>query len=355
MPSLYNDRLLNNTLRALRHVPVGTGLPQPIGTEDRQLLADLLALPDNVRAERWLQDERGSIIALITLRKTLHRLRSDILGEQRSRWEGWIRPEVFEQRLGGLARLPLDAEPLVNAERNALSMSADDLRNILGQLWQLRQPINGPRIPSSTDDPSKQALWLPHDLMHLTNDDDPIEWLQRERGTLSAEITLSYIINQCQPMRTPAVGMQTEWRSLRQRLWVFDKDAIAAVTLREIRFGRGGFSLSTSLWLRTWDRLSAQQSKERMLTWMGFDRIADDIGNEYLLKHTEVETLLLFGWSREYLTMAFYPAVAEGAKMLTFASDPFILEVEGRRGGPYPLPERAVGHLTWQVPPPTNG
>ncbi len=58
-------------LRAMRYLPPGTRLPRPATYEERLLLADLVALPDDADPRSWLRRERGALVTRIALRETL--------------------------------------------------------------------------------------------------------------------------------------------------------------------------------------------------------------------------------------------------------------------------------------------
>ena len=49
-------RFLQARLHTLRHLPPGTSLPQIVIGEDRQLLEEILHLPDEIDVVSWLQE-----------------------------------------------------------------------------------------------------------------------------------------------------------------------------------------------------------------------------------------------------------------------------------------------------------
>jgi hypothetical protein len=55
-PLLIGERRLHEQLRAMRHLRPGTQMPQPTGAVARDLLADLLRLPDATDPLAWLRN-----------------------------------------------------------------------------------------------------------------------------------------------------------------------------------------------------------------------------------------------------------------------------------------------------------
>lgn len=177
-------------------------------------------------------------------------------------------------------------------------------------------------------------------------------WLQRERRSLIAEIAFVHLLEQSRPTRSLSVGYIVETRRLREHWQTITRTIAARVTLKEIILGEGGFSLRTDSWFRIWGRTGVPRVDDHMVIWQGFDSVTDDLGNEYMLKHSESEVLLLFGWSRQHLCMAFYPSVSQNARTLVFASKPLVVELEMHRSGekPFPLSQQLLGNVECRVP-----
>src|SRR5258708_2174967 len=100
------NRLLLGNLHALRHLPAGTILRDPFDSAERELLADVLALPEGVDALRWARAERGPLIARATLRRALLSLRATLSASEILRGQGRSVGRRHVALLGHLLDLP---------------------------------------------------------------------------------------------------------------------------------------------------------------------------------------------------------------------------------------------------------
>jgi hypothetical protein len=350
---VYNVRLLRDQLVAMRQLPPGTQLPQLAAQDERQLLSELLRLPDEVDPLRWLQTERGPLIARVLLRKELQRLKGRVVGQRRVNQAGWTVPEEQQALLGGLEDLPEDAAQFARIEEHP-EASPEVLRNVLQQLRALRNPSAPPTPPVASKDQLGQLQHLLSDLLSQPDRVDPLPWLQVERSALAAVVALSHVLQQSRPPPTLEVG--TTLHIVKPRK-VLRAPNHSFIKIEELVWGTEGFAITLHAWPRGQQEARPAGVDRIHWTWLGFNRIIEDRGYHYAVQHRELGVGSgLFGreWSRKHLRMAFYPAVAPDATALTFISRLMVLEVSGvritdRSLSTLSLPEEQAGELAWRV------
>lgn len=350
-PTLSKTRLRED-LRALRHLPAGTWLPQPATQEERELLAELLRLPDDEDPLRWLPAERGPLMARVALWEMLQLLERRVVGLQRGvARRGWAIPEGEQAVFGDLLRLPPDAEPFALLNTDA-TPSPELLRSILKQLRTIRDAPPGtlPREPARDE---QQALLQA--LLQLPGEVDPLRWLQAEHSDAVAGATLGRLIEQCRPTRTAHIGALMR---IRRPGRVVRIPRGVRIAIKELILGEEGFTLSASLRLTPPSAMLPIWGDRLMLAWSGFNRVVDDRGHHYLLRHYEMGVSTQLWWLRERLRMTFYPAVAPQATALSFTSSPAVLRVSvipRQTHRLLDLPDRTAGDLVWRVNVPVTG
>jgi hypothetical protein len=346
MSRALQERRLREDLRALRHLPPGTNLPQPTHHLEQQLLTDLLRLSDEVDPIRWLQEERGLETARITLREKLRQIKIIVVGLRRARQAGSPILQNVEIMLGNLMRLPEDAEPFVQLEQET-DASPEVLHSVLHGLRTARGVPEGMLLPGLALAGQDQLL---ADLLALPDAVDPLRWLLTEHPDRTARITLSHLLAQCRPARTLQIGSNLR----RQRVQEVLRDSeTVRVIIEQLVFGRDGFQLAADIYLSTRGLAPSAAEEEAInLVWPGFDRVVDDLGHHYLVQSPEWQTgTYRPWWRREQLRMVFYPAVAAAATELTFTARPMTLAVTNWPvpGHGFALPDCDAGELVWRV------
>lgn len=346
----FRQRQLSEDLRALRHLsPHAAPLPLLTDATERQLLAELLALPDAIEALRWLRAERGEVVARLALQHEVRQLVTVISGVWHAVQAGQDANVVQDRalidllsRLGQRATL----ERLVAAAGLPLALS----EQVVGHAQQLRAKL--PTIASAGQQ-SDERGHLMHELLQLAVDQDPVRWLVTERGEMVATISLERIFAQLRPSST---GAQPRSGRLRRPRGLLTAPRGVRLTIEEIAFGETGFSLTLRARFARHLASPRPEGDRRMLTWLGFERVSDDQGYAYLPQIDELSSTLLLWGSEERLRMSFFPAVAPAAQTLTFLAAPVMLEVQAIRPSERhrDLPPLALGDLSWRVAVPAR-
>ena len=318
---------LAERVRALRRLPPGTPLPLPDGEAEQQLLGDLLLLPDSVDPLRWLQVERGNIAAQIALRRALGRLRRRISQLQRRRRMRGAVTRAEEDVFGGLADgLPDTADMYLLDGAAEVSIPADQLRRLLRAFHTARgQPAPvlppGPDLAPSSD--------LVPELLLLPDTTDPLRWLEEERGLFTAVEALRELLARHRPPLNLSVGEPMKTLNPHQHVRAAGID----ILIDTVVFGETGISVTARATIAT--RRIRKPRGVRLLSveWDGFDDLFDDLGYHYLRQNRRLSNLGgALGWRwHEYVEVFFYPAIAQDATQVTFASNPAIAEVFGWR------------------------
>ncbi len=311
-------------LRAMRYLSPGTPLPQPATYEERRLLADLVALPDDTDPLPWLRRERGALATRIALRETLRYLRSFV-------GTAWI--ESGPDR--GVVRTVVDW--LRDEERN---LSAETLTLAVARLQPLRSlpaALVAPTSEQSRSVPPNAPARLLLELLALPPSADPLAWLEHAHGAYAAGVAFAVVLQQGLPSPQLEIGHPIRVVQLTD----VRRDERLTIGIQEIMFGPEGFALamSVNVPIPSFRTPAAQAPFPPWMVWRnpywgGFERVADDRGHHYIVRGSQLHTGSHPTWRHhvpaaaedrpalfERLHMAFYPAVAADAGELLFAAD----------------------------------
>jgi len=306
---------LADELRTWRHMPPGTQLPLPPRAEDKQLLADLLALRDDQDQVQWLWSHRRAAIAQLALREVLDRLASLATGMRRAQLTGYPVPDYQAAWLGQLLDSPSGADPFAPLALPD-TPKADTLRGIL---WEVRHLLHTPAGLETTEPLLMSLLQLPEAI-------DPIAWLQSEEGQRTAHLA-GHTLLDTSGDRSRFIHEGAE----RRRTVLHDSVSIdrATITLGEIASLEQGTCIKASVSIGTKDLIVSDPGLRTVIEWPGFDQVVDDLGYRYLeLRHlTTISTEILPEECHEDIQITFYPAVAKGATLLELSSHPVVFNV----------------------------
>lgn len=343
MARAFNERFLRNQLQAMRHLPPDTVLPQPEPFEERELLRELLHLPDTVDALEWLWNERSQLCARITLWYGLEQCWNDLRVRHRPLTggePGVTEHEALEEWFAALASQELLR---ATAPRDHVP-AATQLRTVLGVLRR------GPN-PQTLSFPPSHRLIL--DLWRLPDDTDPVVWLGRERGPLIALQALGDMLEQARPPQTLLVGPALRVLRPNTKLRV---QRSARIVVAKVVLGSRGFMVSMQVRLRGAARGRGDDHRV-LFAWYGFDQVVDDRGYQYVVQHRELDVGTAFrGWSREHLRLAYYPALPAETRVVSFVANPMTLDPTDHppRERAQRLPAEDIGELTFQLVLPEN-
>ncbi len=330
-------------LRAMRYLPPQTYLPRPATAEERQLLDDLVALPDDADPLLWLRQERGTLTARIALYNALGIIKG-------LTYSAWIDSPAERAVVRDLWHL---------LEHRAHGIEAETLLLVLQGLRPLRELV--PAIEAQFKPPAKpsEEVLLLFDVLALSPADDPLVWLQRARGDLMARMTFSTVVQQGLPR--PVLRIHPPIRAV-QVAAVYRSDHLQ-LAAREILFGSDGFALSMSAHLTVphlpWpDTRSLSGLLEWIQEWVGpswggFDQVIDDRGYHYIVRYSPLtagtERSCPDDFPARYrpALFAFYPSIAPDVGALTFISHTTELILQPPAS--LHLPALPIDPFTWRL------
>ncbi len=334
---------LREQLRTLRRLPTDTRLYLPVRREERQLLHHLVRLPDDTDPLQSLQGDLGGVTARTALHSMLEELRSRSHVQRRARRLGEIPEESEQLLLGHLWRLPKDAAPFSRLRKDVVA-SETELWEVLRQVRALR---GLPPVASFPLQVSKGSDRVLVDLLQLPEHINPVEWLQDTHRELIAWYVLRNLLCATAPPRGLAAGdaIGKPLHRLRPRVVIRDDNRVR-VSVDRVILSSHGFLVDLNVWLSAESEVQASDTLYRDLVWLGFDRVSDNRGYHYLLQDFESD-----GVSYQRLRMTFYPAVAQDATELSFASMPAMVLVSTLRipEGPVRQPELNIGDIVWRM------
>jgi hypothetical protein len=341
-----DEILIRTQLQAMRHLPPGTTFPQPTNNKLRQLLEDLLSLPEEIDPFAWAQKERGNLIAELAFRFSL----GQFIRMNRQYQHIAATSPQRTLSLGALLITPAD-EPFWSqwAEEALDAIPLDRLLTAFSQLRERHQSQPQTTRMNPTGSNYQQLL---SNLMDLPPTVDTMQWLQDESGRVTTALVLSNMLSQCRPSH----GFLQSGVTLRQ--WYPRETALSTpeiqINVNEVTLKENGFALQVEISFSA-QSLPWRAGEEGKLSlfWSGFDRVVDNLGYHYLVIFDEGESSSpRFGWYRERLSLACYPAIVPQATELTCSAEPIIVTVQSLSSPehrPILLPNLSFGNFSWRV------
>ncbi len=339
---------------ALRHLPPETWLPKPVHLPDRELVAQLLALPDEADPFQWLQFHHSELAARVLLWKALDTLHSLVRGIPLARRTGIpLQAGKRESWLGNLLELEEGAEPyLAMVDSHPTTISPDLLREVFSQWRRLRQA--GPPLPhlESTSEDLMPLLPLLDELFRLPETSDPLQWIQQERSHLAAYVTLSHILGEIRPPDPLVLNSEGKIplpvKVLHPK--ISQQMADLTVEMHEIVLGRNSFTLElrTSLPNRL---LQDALGPGLGIRWQAVEQVVDDGRNHYVVWHALQEGGTRWHRYELSLRLVCYPAPAASAREITLESKDTTISVTHQpdEGQLEILQQFPLGDLTWKI------
>ena len=326
------DKRFVSRLRALRHLPPGTPLPVLNNPEERQLLQDLLQLPENTDYFRWLQEQAPDRLSRImltilighifTLVQYMDNIPADI-----------AEPHYYQQLLGNIPTLLQDEA--IKQQWQTIQQDPKDVQELLLLFQQMQTSYRNSRHTNPEITPRKDFDQLLLDLLRLPFEIEPLIWLQKEQLTFMPSFVLSHLLQHFEVTK----GILLEQPTLR-RIAIhhhFQPAPGLSIKIQQLLVKPDGFLVEAQLHFIRPKLILAGQPQPGIFLWYGFDQVVDNNGYHYL---TWDEIFRSGGGSfhrdEEELTMAFYPALASSVTELTFSSQPVIIKTltsisEGRQ------------------------
>lgn len=348
--SNWEEHRLNEQVQTLRHLPPGTWLPQPHYQPDRDLLASLLHLQDEIDPLQWLKESHADLIARVLLWTALDRIRSHVQGVSLAVRAGQEIPiDDYQQWLGNLLDLPEDVEPFQRLiGTHPTTTSPELLHTVFLMLRALRK--GGQHSVEGTGD---KILLLLDDLFQLPGATDPLQWIQDEHSDLAAIETLRHVLTQIQ-LPDPLFDGQV---IKVQRLDMRSHTEGPSVVLHEMVLKPAAFVLTLRARLPEGSlrALAARFPGIRGINWEGVERVVDDLGYHYLVCHRLQEGVTHWPWRSDLsLRLLCYPLIASTATAITVSSKATSFVILGLEPGEQRRRSRMLhrvhlGNLTWYV------
>lgn len=175
----WKERQMIGWAHALRHLPPDTWLPKSEQQPDRNLLASLLNPEDGTNPLEWLEESHGELAAQVLLWTALDRIRSLVGCMRLPDLDGyWVSADDHRQMLANLLDLPEDVESFRKlAITHPTTVSPDLLQSVYQELRSLRRETSQrPTAQAGGDEfiPIQPLLVDPFQLAEAT---DPLQWI----------------------------------------------------------------------------------------------------------------------------------------------------------------------------------
>ena len=343
---------LQDRMTALRNLRPGTRLSWPEGDRSRKLLRELLSLAEGIDILRWLAAERGDIVALLALGRSLeiadqmygaqNRIVSGILTREQERQVHQSLQDKYGAMYGALLRS--DEDWGAPKQRGDTVDGPSEHRHLVDALTRLRRKSGLPTETSpsrSQVDPGPDTLLA--DLLRLPDSTDPARWLQDHRLSLAARLVLEHLLQRVVPMEDLVVSAinGSPLRSIRPRVHTRSNGRLH-VKVRQIDILELGFALHLRVRFSLPRGWSSAKQPGIIRQWEGFRSIRDNAGHQYVMQVASGGVSNQMWWWHGDQTFVCWPAL-EDARELTLEAQPAYLSLyrppsEGKTIVPIPGP-----------------
>ena len=343
---------LQDRMTALRNLRPGTRLSWPEGDLSREVLRELLSLPESIDVRRWLEAERGAAVALLAIEQSLdiagmmygaqNRIVSGMLTREQERQVHQSLQDKYGAMYGALLRS--DEDWGAPKQRGDTGEAASEHRHLVDALTRLRRKIGLPTETSpsrSQVDPGPDTLLA--DLLRLPDSTDPARWLQDHRLSLSSRLVLEHLLQGAFPMGDLVLSATngSSLRSIRPKVHTRSK-GLLHVKVQQIDILELGFALHLRVRFSLPRGWSSAKQPGIIRQWEGFRSIRDNAGHHYVVQVASMNTSNQMWWWHGDQTLVCWPAL-EDARELTLEAQPAYLSLyrppsEGKTIVPIPGP-----------------
>ena len=344
---------LQDRMTALRNLRPGTRLSWPEGDRSRKLLRELLSLAEDIDVLRWLEAERGDVVALLALGRSLE-IADQMYGAQDRIVSGMLTSEQerqVHQALGGkygsmYGSLLQSDEDWVAPKRWRDSIEdRSEYGRLVDALMELRRKTGllTETSPSRSQvDPGPDTLLA--DLLRLPDSTDPARWLQDNRLSLSSRLALEHLLRVVSPMEDLVLSAinSSPLRSIRPKVRTRSSSRLLHVKVQQVDILKLGFALHLRVRFSLPRGWSSAKQPGIIRQWEGFRSVRDNAGHQYVMQVASGGVSNQMWWWHGDQTFVCWPALGD-ARELTLEAQPAYLSLyrppsEGKTIVPIPGP-----------------
>ena len=343
---------LQDRMTALRNLRPGTRLSWPEGDRSRKLLRELLSLAEDIDILRWLAAERGDVVALLALGRSLE-IADQMYGAQNRIVSGMLTSEqerqahqALEGKYGSMygSLLQSDEDWVAPKRWGDTIDDRPEYGRLVDALMELRRKTGLPTETSpsrSQVDPGPDTLLA--DLLRLPDSTDPARWLQDHRLSLSSRLVLEHLLQGAFPMGDLVLSATngSSLRSIRPKVHTRSK-GLLHVKVQQIDILELGFALHLRVRFSLPRGWSSAKQPGIIRQWEGFRSIRDNAGHHYVVQVASMNTSNQMWWWHGDQTLVCWPTL-EHTRELTLEAQPAYLSLyrppsEGKTIVPLPGP-----------------
>lgn len=349
---------LQDRMTALRNLRPGTRLSWPEGDLSREVLRELLSLPESIDVLRWLEAERGAAVALLAIEQSLdmagmmygaqNRIVSGMLTSEQERQVHQSLQDKYGAMYGPLLRS--DEDWGAPKQRGDIVDGPSEHRHLVDALTRLRRKISLPAETSpsrSQVDPGPDTLLA--DLLRLPDSTDPARWLQDHRLSLSSRLVLEHLLQGAFPMGDLVLSATngSSLRSIRPKVHTRSK-GLLHVKVQQIDILELGFAVRVRVRFRLPKGWPSAKQPGIVRQWEGFRSVRDNAGHHYVVQVASGGVSNQIWWWHGDQTLVCWPAL-EDARELTLEAQPAYLSLyrpPGEGGTLIPIPGPSLGRIS---------
>ncbi len=343
---------LQDRMTALRNLRPGTRLSWPEGDLSREVLRELLSLPESIDVLRWLEAERGAAVALLAIEQSLdmagmmYGAQNRIVSGMLTRAQERQAHQALEGKYGSMygSLLQSDEDWVAPKRWGDTIDDRPEYGRLVDALMELRRKTGLPTETSpsrSQVDPGPDTLLA--DLLRLPDSTDPARWLQDHRLSLSSRLVLEHLLQGAFPMGDLVLSATngSSLRSIRPKVHTRSK-GLLHVKVQQIDILELGFALHLRVRFSLPRGWSSAKQPGIIRQWEGFRSIRDNAGHHYVVQVASMNTSNQMWWWNGDQTLVCWPAL-EDARELALEAQPAYLSLyrppsEGKTIVPLPGP-----------------
>ena len=349
---------LQDRITALRNLRPGTRLSWPEGDLSREVLRELLSLPESIDVLRWLEAERGAAVALLAIEQSLdmagmmygaqNRIVSGMLTSEQERQVHQSLQDKYGAMYGPLLRS--DEDWGAPKQRGDTVDGPSEHRHLVDALTRLRRKIG---LPTETSPSRSQVDPGPHtllaDLLRLPDSTDPARWLQDHRLSLSSRLVLEHLLQGAFPMGDLVLSATngSSLRSIRPKVHTLSK-GLLHVKVQQIDILELGFAVRVRVRFRLPKGWPSAKQPRIVRQWEGFRSVRDNAGHHYVVQVASGGVSNQIWWWHGDQTLVCWPAL-EDTRELTLEAQPAYLSLyrpPGQGGTLIPIPGPSLGGIS---------
>ena len=349
---------LRDRLTALKNLRPGTRIKWPDNDLSRQILRDLLDLPDGDDPVQRLTAERGiylvwmALMRIIEIAETMYDTQDRTVHDILTTEQELLMKQTLQGKYGTLHGIPFKSGKGWDAHQRCQETIDGGLehRALVDTLSWIRRKVAMPTESSpsrSLMEPSTDTLLA--DLLRLPETVDPVHWLFCERLSLCARIALEHLMQMICPMDSVDYSANNcpILCSIRPKTCTRSNGRLHVKVL-QIDILKSGFAIHLNFRFRLPKGWSDLKHPGIIRQWEGFRSVRDTAGHHYVVQIASMHTSNQMWWWTGDQTLVCWPSLQDADKLILEAVPAYLAlyRPPSEGGALIPMPGPVLGEVS---------